>query len=89
MTSWSRTWPRSSHGARPVHQIISMIKWIRTSKLSIKNSLSLAEELTDQAPEETESEDSGGEAGSPAGGVDSALPGKGAPNHSRLQDTPF
>ena len=29
-----------SHGARPVHQIISMIKWIRTSRLSIKNSLS-------------------------------------------------
>ena len=31
----------NSHGARPVHQIISMIKWIRTSRLSIKNSLSL------------------------------------------------
>ena len=30
----------NSHGARPDHQIISMIKWIRTSKLSIKNSLS-------------------------------------------------
>jgi len=30
----------NSHGARPVHQIISMIKWIRTSRLSIKNSLS-------------------------------------------------
>jgi len=28
------------HGAKPVHQIISMIEWIRTSKLSIKNSLS-------------------------------------------------
>ena len=28
-----------SHGARPVHQIISTIKWIRTSRLSIKNSL--------------------------------------------------
>jgi hypothetical protein len=28
------------HGARPVHQIISMITWIRTSRLSIKNSLS-------------------------------------------------
>jgi len=25
------------HGARPVHQIITMIKWIRTSRLSIKN----------------------------------------------------
>jgi len=29
----------NSHGARPVHQIISMIKWIRTSRLSIKSSL--------------------------------------------------
>ena len=28
------------HGARIVHQIISMIEWIRTSRLSIKNSLS-------------------------------------------------
>ena len=30
----------NSHGARPVHLIITMIKWIRTSRLSIKNSLS-------------------------------------------------
>ena len=30
----------NSHGARPVHLIIMMIKWIRTSRLSIKNSLS-------------------------------------------------
>ena len=30
-----------SHGARPVHQIISMIEWIWTSRLSIKNSLPL------------------------------------------------
>ena len=29
-----------SHGARPVHQINSMIKWIRTSRLSMKNSMS-------------------------------------------------
>ena len=29
----------NSHGARPVHQIISMIKWICTSTLSMKNSL--------------------------------------------------
>jgi len=29
----------SSHGARPVHLIITMVKWIRTSRLSIKNSL--------------------------------------------------
>ena len=27
------------HGARPVHLLITMIKWIRTSRLSIKNSL--------------------------------------------------
>jgi len=31
----------NSHGGRPVHLIITMIKWIRTSRLSIKNSLSL------------------------------------------------
>ena len=34
------------HGARPVHQIISMIKWIRTSRLSTKNSLSVEGLLT-------------------------------------------
>ena len=28
----------SSHGARPIHLIITMIQWIRTSRLSIKNS---------------------------------------------------
>ena len=33
----------SSHGARPVHLIITMIKRIRTSRLSIKNSLSEGE----------------------------------------------
>jgi len=31
----------NSHDARPVHLIITMIKWIRTSRLSIKNSLSV------------------------------------------------
>jgi len=31
----------NSHGARPVRLIITMIEWIRTSRLSIKNSLSL------------------------------------------------
>ena len=31
----------NSHGARPVHLIIAMMKWIQTSRLSIKNSLSL------------------------------------------------
>ena len=30
-----------SHGTRPVHQIISTIKWIRTRRLSIKNALSV------------------------------------------------
>jgi hypothetical protein len=30
----------NSHGARPVHEIISMKTWIRTSRLSIENSLS-------------------------------------------------
>jgi len=29
-----------SHGARPVHLIITMIKWIQTSRLSIKTPLS-------------------------------------------------
>jgi len=29
-----------SHDARPVHLVITMIKWIQTSRLSIKNSLS-------------------------------------------------
>ena len=32
----------NSHGARPVHQIITLIKWIWTSSSSIKNSLSAA-----------------------------------------------
>ena len=32
----------NSHGARPVHQIISMTKWIRTNRLPINNSHSLA-----------------------------------------------
>ena len=31
----------NSNGARPVHQIISMIEWIRTSRKSIKEWLSL------------------------------------------------
>jgi len=31
----------NSHGARPVHLIITMIPWIRTSRLSTKNSFSL------------------------------------------------
>jgi len=30
----------NSHGARPVHLIITMVKWIRTSWLTIKDSLS-------------------------------------------------
>jgi len=30
----------NTHGARRVHLIITMIKWIRTRRLSIKNSLS-------------------------------------------------
>ena len=29
----------NSHDTRPFHQIISMAKWIRTSRLSIKKSL--------------------------------------------------
>jgi len=32
----------NSHGARPVHLIITMIKWIRTSRVSIKNGCDIA-----------------------------------------------
>jgi hypothetical protein len=32
----------NSHGARPVHQIMSVIKWLRTSRLSIKNFISVS-----------------------------------------------
>jgi len=35
----------NSHGARPVHLTITMIKWIRTSRLSIKISLSLEKDV--------------------------------------------
>jgi len=31
----------NSHGARPVHLIITMIKWIRIIRLPIKNSFTL------------------------------------------------
>ena len=34
----------NSHGARPVHLIITMIEWIWTSRLLIKNYLSLQAE---------------------------------------------
>jgi len=34
-------WNSNSHGARLVHLILTMMKWIRTSRLSIKNSFSL------------------------------------------------
>ena len=39
----SRMAERSSAGG-PVHLIITMIKWIQTSRLSITNSISLAEQ---------------------------------------------
>jgi len=35
-----------SHGARPVHLIITMRKWIRTSRLAMKNCLSTTRETT-------------------------------------------
>ena len=42
-----KPWRNSnSHGARPVHHIISIIKWIWTSRLSRKNSLSVGKCLT-------------------------------------------
>jgi hypothetical protein len=34
---------KECHGARPVHLIITVIKWIGTSRLSIKKSLSRGE----------------------------------------------
>jgi len=37
----------NSHDARPVHLIITMIQWIRTSRLPIRNSLSLDDVLSD------------------------------------------
>ena len=35
----------NSHGARPVHLIITMIQWIRTCRMSIQNSLSRVKSL--------------------------------------------
>ena len=35
----------NSRGVRPVHLIVTMVKWIRTSRLSTKNSLSLTEQM--------------------------------------------
>jgi len=40
----------NSHGARPVYLIITMVKWIRTSRLSIKNSLSLSNRAESKQP---------------------------------------
>ena len=37
------------HGARPVHQIIAIMQWIRTSRLSTKKSLSLSWQHADEA----------------------------------------
>ena len=39
-TTYTYTGNSNSHGARPVHLTITMIKWTRTSRLSINNSLS-------------------------------------------------
>ena len=39
--TWDREWP--------VHRIISMTKWIRTSRLSIQNSLSIQSNLRSMA----------------------------------------
>ena len=40
----------NSHGARPAHQIITIIDWIRSSRLSIKNSLSAGVQKRGEAP---------------------------------------
>jgi len=37
----------NSHNARPVHLIITMIRWIRTSRLPIKNSLPVRQSRPD------------------------------------------
>ena len=42
----------NSYGARPVHQIISTIKWIQTSRLPIKNSLSGTRNLLERGAKE-------------------------------------
>jgi len=43
----------NSHGARPDHLIITIIKWIRTSRLSIKKSLSGLADLVIPPPLES------------------------------------
>ena len=45
----------NSHGARPVHQIFSMMKWIQTNRLSPKNSLSDPPRETQTARQEHKS----------------------------------
>ena len=49
----------TSHGARPVHLVITMMKWIRTGRLSMKDSFSRAHLLalcqTVRAPQSDES----------------------------------
>ena len=40
----------NSHGARPAHLIITMIKWIQTSRLAIKNSLSVLAYTAGECP---------------------------------------
>ena len=37
VVQWYLTRKKEQAGAKPVHQIDSMIKWIRTSRLSMKN----------------------------------------------------
>ena len=44
----------NSHGARPVHLIITVIVWIRTSRLSMKNSLSEDERFLGEQTEAAE-----------------------------------
>ena len=38
----------NSQSARPVHPIVTMIKWIRTSRLSVKNSLCIGSHVAEQ-----------------------------------------
>ena len=43
----------NSHGARSVHLIVMMMKWIRTSRLSMKKSLSGVRFLVSEVPRNT------------------------------------
>ena len=47
---WGGKGNSNSHGARPVHLIITMMKWIRTSRLSIKARVACCRHHCDEHP---------------------------------------